>query len=164
MKENVHPLDIVFRLAEDHGIVLLTAAVSSAGLVGPGVVRQFDDPRLRRHRSRREGMARGYRQAYEASGATRQGVRRPRRRRVEPKSGSATARQCGSLAAGRHQSERHKWKTRAVLLSVATLAVLGGLCQRSGRRSADDPGAADRRHHCRSQASATDYGYKSGCI
>jgi hypothetical protein len=28
VKANVHPLDIVFRLAEDHGIVLLTAAGS----------------------------------------------------------------------------------------------------------------------------------------
>ncbi len=26
MKENVHPLDIVFRLAEDHGIVLLNGS------------------------------------------------------------------------------------------------------------------------------------------
>ena len=53
MKQNVHPLDIVFRLAEDHGIVLLERQrLRSAQLVGAGLVREPERPRLRRHRPR----------------------------------------------------------------------------------------------------------------
>ena len=41
IKTNVHPLDIVFRLAEDHGIVLLNGGgLRGARLVGARVVRQ----------------------------------------------------------------------------------------------------------------------------
>ena len=53
MKENVHPLDVVFRLAEDHGIVLL----NGGGFAAPNwsVRISFREPGrlcLRRHRSR----------------------------------------------------------------------------------------------------------------
>src|SRR5213075_348879 len=67
MKENVHPLDIVFRLAQDHGIVLL----NGVGFAAPdwSVRRSFAN--LEDHvyddigRAVRT-IAHGYRQAYEA--------------------------------------------------------------------------------------------------
>jgi aspartate 4-decarboxylase len=75
LKENIHPLDLAFRLAEDHGIVLLNGGgfeapqwslrVSLANLtdeayedIGRGV----------------RAIARGYRQAYEAHSAATNGT------------------------------------------------------------------------------------------
>jgi aspartate 4-decarboxylase len=69
MKENVHPLDIVFRLAEDHGIVLL----NGSGFDAPDWSVRVSFANLDEHvyddlgRAVR-AVARGYRQAYEASG------------------------------------------------------------------------------------------------
>ena len=60
LKKNIHPLDLAFRLAEDHGIVLLEwrrlrgAAVVSAGVLGEPVRRS-----LRGHRARRPGDCEG---------------------------------------------------------------------------------------------------------
>jgi aspartate 4-decarboxylase len=85
LKKNVHPLDLAFRLAEDHGIVLLNGGgfeapdwslrVSLANLadeayeeIGRGV----------------RSIARGYRDAFEAS------VRGPKQSEV-PKTAAATA-------------------------------------------------------------------------
>jgi aspartate 4-decarboxylase len=68
MKENVHPLDIVFRLAEDHGIVLL----NGSGFEAPDWSVRVSFANLNEHvyddlgRAVR-AVARGYRQAYEAS-------------------------------------------------------------------------------------------------
>jgi aspartate 4-decarboxylase len=68
MKENVHPLDIVFRLAEDHGIVLL----NGGGFEAPDWSVRVSFANLDDHvyddigRAVR-AVARGYRQAYEAS-------------------------------------------------------------------------------------------------
>src|SRR6186997_130334 len=68
MKENVHPLDIVFRLAEDHGIVLL----NGSGFAAPDWSVRISFANLDDHvyddigRALR-AIARGYRQAYEAS-------------------------------------------------------------------------------------------------
>ena len=68
MKENVHPLDIVFRLAEDHGIVLL----NGGGFDAPDWSVRVSFANLDEHvyddlgRAVR-AVARGYRQAYEAS-------------------------------------------------------------------------------------------------
>jgi len=68
MKENVHPLDIVFRLAEDHGIVLL----NGGGFEAPDWSVRISFANLAEHvyddlgRAVR-AVARGYRQAYEAS-------------------------------------------------------------------------------------------------
>jgi aspartate 4-decarboxylase len=68
MKENVHPLDIVFRLAEDHGIVLL----NGSGFEAPDWSVRVSFANLNDHvyddigRAVR-AVARGYRQAYEAS-------------------------------------------------------------------------------------------------
>jgi len=68
MKENVHPLDIVFRLAEDHGIVLL----NGSGFEAPDWSVRVSFANLDDHvyddlgRAVR-AVARGYRQAYEAS-------------------------------------------------------------------------------------------------
>jgi aspartate 4-decarboxylase len=70
MKENVHPLDIVFRLAEDHGIVLL----NGSGFEAPDWSVRVSFANLDDHvyddigRAVR-AVARGYRQAYEASKA-----------------------------------------------------------------------------------------------
>lgn len=70
MKENVHPLDIVFRLAEDHGIVLL----NGSGFAAPDWSVRISFANLDDHvyddigRAVR-AIARGYRQAYEASKA-----------------------------------------------------------------------------------------------
>ena len=53
VKAHVHPLDIVFRLAEHHCIVLLNGGrLRGAELVGPRLVRQSRRRRLRRHRPR----------------------------------------------------------------------------------------------------------------
>ena len=68
MKANVHPLDIVFRLAEDHGIVLL----NGGGFAAPGWSVRISFANLDDHvyddigRALR-AIARGYRQAYEAA-------------------------------------------------------------------------------------------------
>ena len=68
MKDNVHPLDIVFRLAEDHGIVLL----NGSGFDAPNWSVRVSFANLDDHvyddigRAVR-AIARGYRQAYEAS-------------------------------------------------------------------------------------------------
>ena len=68
MKANVHPLDIVFRLAQDHGIVLL----NGSGFAAPDWSVRISFANLDDHvyddigRAVR-AIARGYRQAYEAS-------------------------------------------------------------------------------------------------
>src|SRR5512135_3028912 len=68
MKQNVHPLDIVFRLAEDHGIVLL----NGSGFEAPDWSVRVSFANLNDHvyddigRAVR-AVARSYRQAYEAS-------------------------------------------------------------------------------------------------
>jgi aspartate 4-decarboxylase len=68
MKQNVHPLDIVFRLAEDHGIVLL----NGSGFEAPNWSVRVSFANLDDHvyddigRAVR-AVARGYRQAYEAA-------------------------------------------------------------------------------------------------
>ena len=68
MKANVHPLDIVFRLAEDHGIVLL----NGSGFAAPDWSVRISFANLDDHvyddigRALR-AIARGYRQAYEAA-------------------------------------------------------------------------------------------------
>src|SRR5438477_312873 len=67
MKKNVHPLDIVFRLAQDHGIVLL----NGGGFAAPDWSVRISFANLENHvyddigRATR-AIARGYRQAYEA--------------------------------------------------------------------------------------------------
>ena len=68
MKKNVHPLDIVFRLAEDHGIVLL----NGSGFEAPDWSVRVSFANLDDHvyddlgRAVR-AVARSYRQAYEAA-------------------------------------------------------------------------------------------------
>jgi aspartate 4-decarboxylase len=69
MKANVHPLDIVFRLAEDHGIVLL----NGSGFAAPDWSVRISFANLDDHvyddigRALR-AIARGYRVAFEAAG------------------------------------------------------------------------------------------------
>src|SRR5712672_2612106 len=68
MKKNVQPLDIVFRLAQDHGIVLL----NGGGFAAPDWSVRISFANLENHvyddigRAVR-AIARGYRQAYEAA-------------------------------------------------------------------------------------------------
>jgi aspartate 4-decarboxylase len=68
MKANVHPLDIVFRLAEDHGIVLL----NGSGFAAPDWSVRISFANLEDHvyddigRAVR-AIARGYNQAYQAA-------------------------------------------------------------------------------------------------
>ena len=69
MKAHIHPLDIVFRLAEDHGIVLL----NGGGFEAPnwsvrGLVREPRRRGLRRHRSR--GPRRGAQLRHGVPGIT----------------------------------------------------------------------------------------------
>jgi aspartate 4-decarboxylase len=72
MKANVHPLDIVFRLAEDHGIVLL----NGSGFAAPDWSVRISFANLDDHvyddigRAVR-AIARDYRRAYEAATATK---------------------------------------------------------------------------------------------
>jgi aspartate 4-decarboxylase len=67
MKKNVHPLDIVFRLAEEHGIVLL----NGSGFGAPDWSARISFANLEDHvyddigRAVRS-IAKGYREAYEA--------------------------------------------------------------------------------------------------
>ncbi len=74
MKANVHPLDIVFRLAEDHGIVLL----NGSGFAAPDWSVRISFANLDDHvyddigRAVR-AIARGYRVAYEAAKAKTDG-------------------------------------------------------------------------------------------
>lgn len=73
MKEHVHPLDIVFRLAEDHGIVLL----NGGGFHAPDwSVRvsfaNLDDEVYGQIGRATRAVARGYRQAFEAYKAGKQ--------------------------------------------------------------------------------------------
>jgi len=68
MKANVHPLDIVFRLAQDHGIVLL----NGSGFSAPDWSVRISFANLDDHVYDDIGravrvIARGYRQAYEAA-------------------------------------------------------------------------------------------------
>ena len=82
MKENVHPLDIVFRLAEDHGIVLL----NGSGFEAPNWSVRVSFANLNDHvyddigRAVR-AVARGYRQAYEASNGKAAQAKAPAKRR-----------------------------------------------------------------------------------
>ena len=78
MKDNVHPLDIVFRLAEDHGIVLL----NGSGFDAPNWSVRVSFANLDDHvyddigRAVR-AVARSYRQAYEAGKAEAGDSERP---------------------------------------------------------------------------------------
>jgi aspartate 4-decarboxylase len=82
VKANVHPLDIVFKLAEDHGIVLL----NGSGFAAPDWSVRISFANLEDHvyddigRAIR-AIARGYVNAYQAatgkSVMTPEGVRRP---------------------------------------------------------------------------------------
>jgi aspartate 4-decarboxylase len=76
MKENVHPLDFVFRLAEDHGIVLL----NGSGFEAPNWSVRISFANLNDHVYDDIGrgvraVARRYRQAYEASKGTAAGTK-----------------------------------------------------------------------------------------
>jgi aspartate 4-decarboxylase len=85
MKDNVHPLDIVFRLAEDHGIVLL----NGSGFDAPDWSVRVSFANLDDHvyddigRAIR-AVARSYRQAYEASKA-KPAARKVKRKRAPPR-------------------------------------------------------------------------------
>jgi aspartate 4-decarboxylase len=85
MKDNVHPLDIVFRLAEDHGIVLL----NGSGFDAPNWSVRVSFANLDDHvyddigRAVR-AVARSYRQAYEAARA-KPAARKAKRKRAAPR-------------------------------------------------------------------------------
>ena len=88
VKANVHPLDIVFRLAEDHGIVLLNGSGFDAPnwSVRVSFANLNDDVYDDIGRAVR-AVARGYYQAYQLAtgktgGSTRQWQRRRRRRKA----------------------------------------------------------------------------------
>jgi aspartate 4-decarboxylase len=71
LKKNVHPLDLAFRLAEDHGIVLL----NGGGFEAPGwslrvSLANLDDQSYESIGRGVRAIARGYRDAYEASKST----------------------------------------------------------------------------------------------
>ncbi len=68
LKKNVHPLDLAFRLAEDHGIVLL----NGGGFEGPDwslrvSLANLDDEAYEEIGRGVRSIARGYRHAFEAS-------------------------------------------------------------------------------------------------
>ena len=102
MKANVHPLDIVFRLAEDHGIVLL----NGGGFAAPDWSVRISFANLEDHvyddigRAVR-AIARGYRQAYEA--ATGKSAAAPRLRAANAKAATLP---------GQGQSEAESRKRR----------------------------------------------------
>jgi aspartate 4-decarboxylase len=100
MKANVHPLDIVFRLAEDHGIVLL----NGSGFDAPNWSVRLSFANLNDHvyddigRAIR-AVARGYRQAYEAAKA-KPAARKAKRKSRVPVRAKRAAR--ARPAPGRH--------------------------------------------------------------
>ncbi len=68
VKENIHPLDIPFRLAEEHGIVLL----NGSGFAAPNWFARvsfanFDDEAYLQIGRAVRSIARGYVQAYQAA-------------------------------------------------------------------------------------------------
>jgi len=68
MKEHVHPLDLVFRLAEDHGIVLLNGSGFEAPTWSVRIsFANLDDDAYDDIGRACRAVARGYVQAYEAS-------------------------------------------------------------------------------------------------
>ena len=68
LKNNVHPLDLAFRLAEDHGIVLLNGGGFDAPDWSLRVsLANLDDDAYEEIGRGVRSIARGYRQAYEAS-------------------------------------------------------------------------------------------------
>ena len=91
MKENVHPLDIVFRLAKDHGIV----ALNGGGFDAPNWSLRLSFANLSDHvyddigRAVR-AVARGYRQAYEAAKAGLKPTARKPRAQAGPARASET--------------------------------------------------------------------------
>jgi aspartate 4-decarboxylase len=100
MKKNVHPLDIVFRLAEDHGIVLL----NGSGFEAPDWSVRVSFANLDDHvyddigRAVR-AVARSYRQAYEA--ATGKTAAPPAAAPAVARSRSAAAKTIPAKSAGR---------------------------------------------------------------
>jgi aspartate 4-decarboxylase len=90
MKKNIHPLDIVFKLAEDHGIVLL----NGSGFAAPDWSVRISFANLEDHvyddigRAVR-AIARSYGQAYEAATGKKvpnpQGTKRPAPAKSTPK-------------------------------------------------------------------------------
>jgi len=85
MKKNIHPLDIVFRLAQDHGIVLL----NGSGFAAPNWSVRISFANLDDHvyddigRALRT-IARGYREAYEAA-TGKSGAKAPTKKLAKPK-------------------------------------------------------------------------------
>jgi aspartate 4-decarboxylase len=68
LKKNVHPLDLAFRLAEDHGIVLLNGGGFDAPDWSLRVsLANLDDSVYEEIGRGVRSIARGYRDAYEAS-------------------------------------------------------------------------------------------------
>jgi aspartate 4-decarboxylase len=71
LKKNVHPLDLAFRLAEDHGIVLLNGGGFDAPDWSLRVsLANLDDEAYEEIGRGVRSIARGYRQAFEASKGT----------------------------------------------------------------------------------------------
>ena len=72
LKKNVHPLDLAFRLAEDHGIVLLNGGGFDAPDWSLRVsLANLDDDAYEEIGRGVRSIARGYRDAYEAQKARR---------------------------------------------------------------------------------------------
>ncbi|RDJ27234.1 aspartate 4-decarboxylase [Bosea caraganae] len=78
MKEHVHPLDIVFRLAEDHGIVLLNGGGFSAPDWSVRVsFANLDDEVYAQIGRATRAVARSYRQAFEAYKLAQKNMKQP---------------------------------------------------------------------------------------
>ena len=109
MKKNVHPLDIVFRLAEDHGIVLL----NGGGFEAPNWSVRVSFANLDDHvyddigRAVR-AVARSYRQAYEASkeSAANAKASKPRGAKANAPKAGAAKRASGAAKARRKSKAR----------------------------------------------------------
>jgi len=163
MKENVHPLDFVFRLAEDHGIVLL----NGSGFEAPDWSVRVSFANLNDHvyddigRAVR-AVARGYRQAYEASKARRRRARWPRPRPSRaPRSNHESRKRGRPWPAAHQRRDRHE----------THISHPGRRDARRPRRFAFVAQGADLPNIkvlatggtiAGAQASATEYGYKSG--
>ena len=148
MKANVHPLDIVFRLAEDHGIVLL----NGSGFAAPDWSVRISFANLDDHvyddigRAVR-AIARGYRQAYEAATGKKSrpagAAKAPKAKRCRERIAGAAVQRIDDAIFGKARTGRD--------FSAADVAARFGRAPR-GRAGARDRSLADRRRSRRKPA------------
>ena len=150
LKKNVHPLDLAFRLAEDHGIVLL----NGGGFEAPDwslrvSLANLPDEAYEDIARGVRAIARGYRDAYTASKKNNGLADGRGRRGISPNSLSDAWRVCRPFLLARHRVAGHSARSGCRVaplgrrsVGIATAASFDCLCRTPGR---ERPVSA--RHH-----------------